>query len=160
MSNKSIAEQIAELHTLKVNGALSEDEYERSKKNLLSKIADETSALSQSSVVDNPTLALVVYILYIVGYFTGISALVGVIMAHIQSSSDSGYINSHYHFQIRTFWIGLLYLCVGGALSFVVVGIPILIWWFVWSLIRIVKGIMLLNKQLPIAIPSSWGFGG
>ena len=119
-----------------------------------------TNSESQSQIIDNPTLALVIYILYIIGYFTGITALIGVIIAHIQSVSDSGYIQSHYRFQIRTFWIGLLYLIVGSVLSYVIVGIPILIWWLIWALIRIIKGILLLNKHAPIPKPVSWGFGG
>jgi len=119
-----------------------------------------TNSESQSQIIDNPTLALVIYILYIIGYFTGITALIGVIIAHIQSGSDNGYIQSHYRFQIRTFWIGLLYLIVGSVLSYVIVGIPILIWWLIWSLIRIIKGILLLNKHAPIPKPVSWGFGG
>ena len=110
-------------------------------------------------VVDDPTLATAVYVLYIVGYFTAITALIGVIIAHLQSKSTNGYISSHYQFQIRTFWIGLLYIVVGTVLAYVIIGFAILFWWFVWSLIRIVKGLLLLNKQQPISNPSSWMFG-
>ena len=35
-------------------------------------------------IVPNTDIALIVYILYFVGYFTGITAIVGVIMAHVQ----------------------------------------------------------------------------
>ena len=114
---------------------------------------------TEKQVVDDPTLATVVYVLYIVGYFTAITALVGVIIAHFQSKSTNSYISSHYQFQIRTFWIGLLYIVVGSILAYVIVGFAILLWWFVWSLIRIVKGLLLLNKQQPISNPSSWLFG-
>ena len=37
--------------------------------------------------VSNTTLALIVYILYFVAYFTGITALIGVIIAHVQVGS-------------------------------------------------------------------------
>ncbi len=123
-------------------------------------MTSSTNEQHGSQIVDNPTLAFVVYILYIVGYFTGFTALIGVIIAHIQSNSENGYIQSHYRFQIRTFWIGLIYLIVGSVLAYVIVGIFVLIWWFIWSLIRIIKGILLLNKQEPIRQPASWGFGG
>jgi uncharacterized membrane protein len=41
----------------------------------------------------------------------------------------------------------------------VLIGIPLLVWWFIWSLIRIVKGFLLVNEHKPIANPGSWLFG-
>lgn len=105
------------------------------------------------------TLAVGVYLLYGVGYFTGISALVGVIIAHVKVDDADPVLRSHYLFQIRTFWIGLLYLAIGFLLWLVLIGIPILAWWFIWSLIRIVRGCLLLVEHKPIANPRSWLFG-
>ena len=93
------------------------------------------------------------------GYFTVITALIGVIIAHIKVDDTDPVLRSHYEFQIRTFWIGLLYLTIGTVLSIVLIGIPILIWWFVWSLIRIVKGIVRVSEYKPIVRPTSWLFG-
>ncbi len=61
-------------------------------------------------------MALSVYILYLIGYLTGFTALVGVIIAHVKAPSSDEVLRSHYRFQIRTFWIGLLYLLVGWLL--------------------------------------------
>ena len=110
-------------------------------------------------VVSDTTLALIVYVLYFAGYFTGITAIVGVIIAHLQSGRHDAMLNSHYQFQIRTFWIGFLYLVVGTILTFVLIGIVILVWWFIWSLIRNVKGVLALNEHQPVPNPSSWLFG-
>jgi uncharacterized membrane protein len=104
-------------------------------------------------------LALIVYILYFVAYFTGITALVGVIIAHIQVGSADPMLSTHYRVQIRTFWIGLLYIVIGTILTFAVVGIVVLFWWFVWSLVRNIKGALALNESRPIANPDSWLFG-
>jgi uncharacterized membrane protein len=68
-------------------------------------------------------------------------------------------LDTHYRFQIRTFWIGLLYLVVGGILCLVIIGFFILFWWFIWSLVRNVKGLLALNENRPIANPGSWMFG-
>ena len=68
-------------------------------------------------------------------------------------------LRSHYQFQIRTFWIGLLYLAIGIPLCMVLIGIPVLAWWLLWSLIRIIKGIISVNEYKPIANPRSWLFG-
>jgi uncharacterized membrane protein len=110
-------------------------------------------------MVSNTQLAFAVYILYFIAYFTGITALVGVIIAHVQNGGPDPMLNSHYRFQIRTFWIGVLYLVIGAILSLVVVGFLILLWWFVWSLVRNVKGLLALNENRPIPDPTSWMFG-
>jgi uncharacterized membrane protein len=110
-------------------------------------------------IVSDNTLAIVVYLLYGVGYFTGISALIGVIIAHVKVDDADPVLQSHYRFQIRTFWIGLLYLAIGFPLSMALIGIPILVWWLVWSLIRIVRGILLVIEHKPIVNPRSWLFG-
>jgi uncharacterized membrane protein len=111
-------------------------------------------------VVSNNQLAFAVYILYFVGYFTGgLTKIVGVIIAHVQSGGPDPMLNSHYQFQIRTFWIGLLYIVVGTILAIVLVGFLVLLWWFIWSLVRNVKGILALNENRPIENPGSWMFG-
>jgi uncharacterized membrane protein len=110
-------------------------------------------------VVSDNALAVIVYVLYGIGYFTLCTALIGVIIAHLKVDDGDPVLRSHYQFQIRTFWIGFLYITVGFVLSLVLIGIPILVWWFVWSLIRIVKGAIAANEQRPIANPKSWLFG-
>jgi uncharacterized membrane protein len=114
---------------------------------------------TQRPIFSDNTLVVVVYALYGVGYFTGISALIGVIIAYAQVDSADAVLRSHYRFQIRTFWIGLLYLAIGIALCVVVIGILVLAWWFIWSLVRIVKGFLLVNEHKPIVNPGSWLFG-
>jgi uncharacterized membrane protein len=112
----------------------------------------------RSAVADN-TLAIVVYALYAASFFTGISSLFGVIIAHVKANEADPVLRSHYQFQIRTFWIGVLYFVVGVPLCFVLIGFPILIWSLIWSLIRVVKGSILIFENKPIADPKSWLFG-
>ena len=114
---------------------------------------------TQRPIVSDNAFALIVYVLYCVGYFTVISALIGVIIAHVKVHDTDPVLRSHYQFQIRTFWIGLLYLAIGIPLSIVLIGIPVLVWWLLWSLIRIIKGIISVNEYKPIANPRSWLFG-
>ena len=110
-------------------------------------------------LVSNPQLALIVYILYFAAYVVGFTAVIGVIIAHVQVSTAEPVLASHYRFQIRTFWIGLLYLVIGGILVWVLIGFLVLLWWFIWSLVRNVKGVLALNENRPIADPGSWMFG-
>ena len=110
-------------------------------------------------LVADRTLAVAIYLLYVIGYFTGLSALIGVIIAHVKVDDAEPSLRSHYQFQIRTFWIGLLYLVIGCLLCVILIGLLVLAWWFVWSLIRIVKGIVYASEGRPIANPQSWLFG-
>jgi uncharacterized membrane protein len=117
------------------------------------------SCETQRPIVCDNSLAVVVYLLYCAGYFTGISALIGVIIAYVKVDDADPMLRSHYRFQIRTFWIGLLYLAIGIPLCVVLIGMPIVAWWGIWSLIRIVKGILLVIEHKPIVNPKSWLFG-
>jgi uncharacterized membrane protein len=114
---------------------------------------------TQRPIVSDNALAIIVYVLYCVGYFTVVSALIGVIIAYVRVHDTDPVLRSHYQFQIRTFWIGLLYLAIGIPLCMVLIGIPVLAWWLLWSLVRIIKGIISVNEYKPIANPRSWLFG-
>ena len=109
----------------------------------------------QNPIINDGGLAFGVYILYFVSYFSGMTAIIGVIIAHLQVRSANPLLKSHYIFQIRTFWIGLLYgfVCCAAFLigflhfgiMFLYIGIGVLtsLWWFTWSLVRNIKGIWL-----------------
>jgi uncharacterized membrane protein len=109
--------------------------------------------------VSDTTTAMIVYALYLAGYFFAITPIAGVIVAYVQYDSADPLLQSHYRFQIRTFWISLLYVVGGIVLCLVVVGIFVLLWWFIWSLVRCIKGILALNEGRPIVNPTSWLFG-
>ena len=113
----------------------------------------------QQPILSNASMALIVYILYFAAYFVGITAIAGVVIAHVQKGSGNAMLDSHYDFQIRTFWIGLLYTIVGFVLMLLLIGWLVWLWAFIWSLIRNIKGILALNENRPIANPTSWMFG-
>jgi uncharacterized membrane protein len=101
-------------------------------------------------------LALLNYILYFIGFFVGVTALVGLIIAYLKKSEAAGWVQSHFVYQIRTFWIGLLWLVIGGLTSFVLIGYLLLVWWFVFTLVRCVKGVVRLSDNRPIEDPLTW----
>ena len=114
---------------------------------------------AERPVVSDSDFVAIVYALYGASYFTGFTVLAGVIIAYMKFEGADPLLQSHYRFQIRTFWIGLAYFAAGVALMVAIVGFAILIWWFVWSLIRTVKGGLLLMDNKPVANPDSWLFG-
>jgi uncharacterized membrane protein len=113
----------------------------------------------QPPVISNYGLVLTVYILYLFGFVTAITALVGVIIAYLQQDKTDPVCQSHFRFQITTFWIGLGYLFVGLLTIHIVIGAFILLWWVIWTLIRCVKGLLALNRGEPICNPNSWWLG-
>lgn len=102
--------------------------------------------------------AKIVYILYLVGILFGITGLVGVVMAYINKSDAPEWLQSHYRFQIRTFWIGFLYLVIGSVLSIVLIGWLVILFWVVWLIVRCVKGMKYLDNNQAHPDPAGWMF--
>jgi uncharacterized membrane protein len=115
--------------------------------------------VARPPIVSDYGLAFVVYVLYLVGFFTGVSAVVGLLIAWMQVERADPVSRSHFRFQVRTFWIGLVFLFAGVVTLYVGIGALILLWWVVWTAIRCVKGMLALNAGEPIAEPESWMFG-
>lgn len=108
--------------------------------------------------VSPPTLsnAKVIYILYLISVVVGLTGLIGVIMAYVYRQDAPEWLQSHYRFQIRTFWIGLLYVTVGVLLTTVLVGFLVLLFWLVWLILRCVKGMQQLERNEPVSDVMTW----
>lgn len=98
-------------------------------------------------------ITLVIYILYALSWLIGISAIVAIIINYVKREDAAGTLyESHFTWQIRTFWWALLW-CVIGALSMVIlVGFVILFAAAVWSIYRIVKGWLYWNDRRPMPV--------
>ncbi|SHK32679.1 Uncharacterized membrane protein [Marinobacter antarcticus] len=106
----------------------------------------ETNELSRRS---DPArnLAVVVYILQGLSFFLGgITGLVGVIINYVKLDDvRDTWVESHFRWQIRTFWVGLLWTVIGAVTTFLIVGWFILLGISIWLIYRIVKGALALN---------------
>jgi len=102
--------------------------------------------------------AKIVYILYLVGIVFGITGIIGVVMAYINRDDAPEWLKSHYQFQIRTFWIGALYLFIGVILSSVIIGYFVLLFWLVWLIFRCAKGMKSLDQKETHPDPTGWMF--
>jgi uncharacterized membrane protein len=96
-------------------------------------------------------LTSIIYALYAVSVFFGITFVIAVIMNYVKRSDVKGtWLESHFNWQIRTFWVSL----VGGAIGFATiiffVGWVILAVVGVWFLYRVIKGWMYLNDNKEI----------
>jgi uncharacterized membrane protein len=97
------------------------------------------------------TLATVVYALQAAGFFVGLTWIVAVVINYVKRDDVRGtWLESHFTWQIRTFWWGLLWAVVGGILVLVVVGFAVLFADAVWIIYRIVKGWLNLSENKPV----------
>jgi len=97
------------------------------------------------------TVATVVYALQVAGFLTGIAWIVAVVMDYVKVDDTKGtWLESHFRWQIRTFWWGLLWAVIGALTVFVLVGFAILFADTVWIIYRIVKGWLNLAENKPV----------
>ena len=63
---------------------------------------------------DDKTLPVAIYVLYIAAPVTGITAFIAVILAYVSRKDAPEWRASHYEFQVRTFWLGLMFAIAFG----------------------------------------------
>ncbi len=102
--------------------------------------------------------AYLIYILYLFGLVFGITAIIGLVMAYIYRDDAQAWLRTHYRFQIRTFWIGLVYVAVGIVTAPVFIGYLVLLFWLIWLVVRCVKGIKLVDEGRAQIDPETWWF--
>lgn len=106
---------------------------------------------------DDKTLPGVVYALHIAGAVTGgLTCVIGVIIAYISRKDAPEWLASHYEFQIRTFWLALLFSVVSIILTPVGIGVVALVATGVWLVVRGVVGLSTLLKGQPYPTPKNW----
>ena len=109
---------------------------------------DRKNIVIESPEPVDTTLPMVIYALYLASIITGgLTALVGVVIAYVYRDKGPEWLDQHYRYQVRTFWIGLLYFCVSGVLMFVLVGFVLWLVAVVWLVIRCVKGFKGLQEK-------------
>jgi uncharacterized membrane protein len=97
-----------------------------------------------------------IYVLYLVGLFVPFVSIAGVIMAYVNRREAPEWVQTHYRFQVRTFWIGLLYGVIGLVTFIIVIGFFFLCFVFVWWIVRCVKGMQAISAGAAYEHPTSW----
>jgi len=116
-----------------------------------------SEAQSASAAQDNGSSANLVYILYLVAIAVGVTGIVGVVMAYMYRGAAPAWVQTHYQFQIRTFWIWLLGVIVGGFLtSLLGFGFIVLLAVLTWFIIRCVKGMQYVGRREAYPNPETW----
>lgn len=107
---------------------------------------------------DSSSIAKVNYILQIVSTIIGITGIIAVIIAYVNKDGSDDWLETHYRFQIRTFWISVVYITLGAFFLQVMIGYFILVFTFFWLVIRCAKGLKQLQNNEPVKNVESWFF--
>ena len=92
----------------------------------------------------------------VIGAFVfGVPSIVAVVINYVKRSEAVGtFLESHFRWQIRTFWFALLWCVIGGTLFITLVGIPIALGIFlgagIWTIYRIARGWLALKDRRPM----------
>ena len=103
-----------------------------------------------------PTNVQIIYILYLVGFVVGITSIIGLVIAYINRGKAGGWIETHYTWLIRTFWIALLGGVVSLLLMIVGIGFLLGIAVAIWVIVRCIVGLQAVSRSEPIRNPESW----
>lgn len=101
-------------------------------------------------------MAQLVYVLYLVSLALGVTAIVGVVIAYAYRGNAPTWLGSHYHFQIRTFWIGFLYTIISFVLIFFMVGWVAGVLVAIWLAVRCVRGLQMVQRGEEHPTPYTW----
>ncbi len=114
-----------------------------------------TDPVSDTHLDSAKTLTTVVYALQAASFFFGITYIVAIIISYVKLDDVKGtWLESHFRWQIRTFWFSLLWGAIGAITFILIIGWFILIADGIWVIYRIVKGWLRLNEGKEIT-PSS-----
>lgn len=100
------------------------------------------------------TIAHVVYALQAIGVFAQITLLVAVIINYVKREDVTGtFLESHFRWQIRTFWFFVLWVVLGVLTLLIGIGFVILAAAYIWLIYRVVKGWLSLVDRKPMYRP-------
>ncbi|HEV8471987.1 MAG TPA: hypothetical protein VGR82_04350 [Methylomirabilota bacterium] len=93
----------------------------------------------------------------VAAFLTGWPSLIAVILNYVKRREVRGtWLESHFRWQIRTFWFGLLWVTLCGLFVLATLGLGLLIIWLplglvgVWFIYRIASGWLRLMERRPM----------
>jgi uncharacterized membrane protein len=113
----------------------------------------KTTAPNLAAEQSAKTLATLIYALYAASFLLGITAIAAIVMNYVKQEDVVGTLaESHFRWQIRTFWFALVWTALGFITFIIVIGWFILAANVVWIIYRLVKGFLRLNDNKPMYV--------
>jgi uncharacterized membrane protein len=113
----------------------------------------ESAPAPDEKLASLKTLATVIYALYALSLVSGLTAIVAIVLDYIKlDDARDTWLESHFRWQIRTFWWSLFWCALGFLTWLILIGW--LIWGvtLVWFIYRIAKGWLNLNENKPMPL--------
>ncbi len=108
---------------------------------------------NNGSAAEAKKLATIVYLLQALSLLIGVTLIAAIIINYLKKQEVAGtFVESHFRWQIRTFWYVLLWSVIGGVTSVFGIGVLILLAAAVWFIYRIVRGWLQLNDNKPMYV--------
>lgn len=122
------------------------------------------------TATEDRTMPAVAYALYLLAFATGVTAIIGLIIAYANRDGAGAKMRTHYTFLIRTFWMTIGWWLLGGflilfgmPLVIVIIGFPIMMLGGlilavtgVWYALRCILGVIYLARDEPYPRPQAW----
>ena len=94
----------------------------------------------------------------VTAFLTGWPSIIAVIINYVKRDNVRGtFLDSHFSWQIRTFWWSLLWVVIAGVLIAtiigMVIGIPLMVLVGLWIFYRIVRGWLVLTGRKTMPMP-------
>jgi uncharacterized membrane protein len=107
-------------------------------------------SIERSTVEGDRTLAIVAYVLHLVGAVAGVTSIVGLVINYVKRDRYDELFDSHHAWMIRSFWWALLWCVIGFVTIVILIGWAILFVVWVWYIYRHVRGLIALINGQPM----------
>ena len=116
--------------------------------------------LQDTSLEHNKTITNVIYALYACSLVVGVTFFVAIVLNYVKRDDVVGsFLESHFRWQIRTFWYAFLWMALlfifSALLAIIFVGFAV---WYVgalllgaWVIYRVARGWMTLRDRIPMS---------
>lgn len=105
----------------------------------------------QEKIESVKNLTKVIYLLQVLGLLVGGTYIVAVFINHFKFRDvENTWLESHFTWQIRTFWFSVLWFVCGILTVFFLIGFVILFVNYIWVIYRIARGWLRFNEGKPM----------
>jgi len=110
----------------------------------------ESTNIKDNALVSEKKLTMIIYGLQAASFINGITLIAAIIMNYMKRKDVQGtWLESHFRWQVRTFWIFLSLMVIGSFTLFIFIGFLFYAAGGIFLIYRIVVGWLQLNDGKP-----------
>jgi uncharacterized membrane protein len=108
-------------------------------------------SVSSANIQTDRAIALVAYILHLIGSVTGLLSIGALILNYVRRNEYADGLASHHRYMIRTFWWTVLWLVIGWCTLFIFIGWVFCVAAWCWYVYRHIRGLIALanGERMP-----------